>query len=80
MQIFSFGTGATLALSGVGIAVFGILDGGFKPTAIGLVLVFGAGVFATLYVGSRRGKTDSPTNAPSLPPRPGNPIDQSAVR
>lgn len=53
MQIFSFGMSTTLALGGIGFAVFGILKGEFEPTAIGLVLILGAGVFATLYVGTR---------------------------
>ena len=53
MQIFSFGFSAALALSGIAFAVYGILDGAAKPAAIGLVLIFGAGVFASLYVGTR---------------------------
>ncbi len=54
LQIFSFGISTILALAGVGFAVFGIVVAEFKPTAIGLVLIFGAGVFATLYMGTRR--------------------------
>ena len=53
MQIFSFGISTILALAGVGFAVFGIVVAEFKPTAVGLVLIFGAGVFATLYMGTR---------------------------
>ena len=55
MQFFSFGTSTILALAGIGFAVFGIAVAEFKPTAIGLVLVliFGARVFATLYIGTR---------------------------
>ena len=51
---FSFAVSTLLALAGIGLAVIGILQGEFKHSAIGLVLIFGAGVFATLYVGTRR--------------------------
>ena len=53
MQIFSFGISTILALAGIGFAVYGIIEAEFKPTAAGLVLIFGAGVFATLYMGIR---------------------------
>ena len=53
MQFFSFGVSTILALAGIGFAVFGIAVAEFKPTAIGLVLIFGAGVFATLYISTR---------------------------
>lgn len=53
MQKFSFGVSSLLASSGVALAVVGIMQGEFKPVAIGLVLIFGAGVFATLFLGSR---------------------------
>ena len=53
LQIFSFGISTILALAGLGFAVFGILAAEFKPAAVGLVLIFGAGVFATLYLGTR---------------------------
>jgi hypothetical protein len=43
-----------LAIAGILTSVFGIAQEHFKPTAIGLVLIFGSGVFATLYLGSRR--------------------------
>jgi hypothetical protein len=46
MQFFSFGISTILALVGIVVAEF-------KPTADGLVLIFGAGVFATLYMGTR---------------------------
>jgi hypothetical protein len=42
-----------LVLAGVGSSVYGIANEHFKPTAIGLVLIFGSGVCATLYLGSR---------------------------
>ncbi len=53
MTIFSFATSTILALAGIGFAVVGIIQVEFKHTAIGLVLIFGAGVFATLYMGTR---------------------------
>lgn len=53
MKRFSFGLSAILALAGIGMAVFGIETEAWKPVAIGLVLIFGAGVFATLFLGSR---------------------------
>jgi hypothetical protein len=43
-----------LAITGILTSVYGIAQEHFKPTAIGLVLIFGSGVFATLYLGSRR--------------------------
>ena len=53
LQILSFGISTILALTGIVFAVFGIVAAEFKPTAVGLVLIFGAGVFATLYMGTR---------------------------
>jgi hypothetical protein len=53
LQTFSFGISTSLALAGIGFAVFGIVVAEFKPTAVGLVLILGAGVFATLYMGTR---------------------------
>ncbi len=53
LQIFSFGVSTILALAGIGFAVVGIIQAEFKQTAIGLVLIFGAGVFATLYLGTQ---------------------------
>ena len=53
LQIFSFGVSTILALAGIGFAVVGIIQAEFKQTAIGLVLIFGADVFATLYLGTR---------------------------
>jgi hypothetical protein len=54
MSIASFVIAAALALSGIAISVYGIASEHFKPTAIGLVLIFGSGVFATLCLASRR--------------------------
>ncbi len=53
LQIVSFGLSAVLAIVGVGLSVVGIVDEGFKTVAIGLVLIFAAGVFATLFLGTR---------------------------
>jgi hypothetical protein len=54
MSIASFLIAAALALCGIVISVYGIANEQFKPTAIGLVLIFGSGVFATLCLASRR--------------------------
>jgi len=53
MQLFSFGMATILAVAGIGTGVFGIVVTEWKPTAIGLVLLLGAGVFATLNIGTR---------------------------
>lgn len=53
LQKFSFAVSSLLASSGVVFAIFGIVQSEFKPAAIGLVLIFGAGVFATLFLGAR---------------------------
>jgi hypothetical protein len=53
LQAFSFGTSTILAVTGIGLAVLGIVAAEFKPIAVGLVLILGAGVFATLYIGTR---------------------------
>jgi hypothetical protein len=49
-----FALSALLAIAGIVMSVYGIAQERLKPTAIGLVLIFGSGIFATLYVGSRR--------------------------
>jgi divalent metal cation (Fe/Co/Zn/Cd) transporter len=54
MSIASFGISAALAIAGIGISVYGIANEHYKPTAIGLVLIFGSDVFATLCLASRR--------------------------
>jgi hypothetical protein len=41
------------ALTGIGCAIVGITGEQWKPVAVGLVLLLGAGVFATLYAGTR---------------------------
>jgi len=53
MSIVSFAVAAALAIAGIAISVYGITNEHFKPTAIGLVLIFGSGVFATLCLASR---------------------------
>ena len=54
MRALAFGISTVLTLAGISFAVIGITKAEWKLTAIGLVLIFGAGVFATLYLGTRR--------------------------
>ncbi len=54
MRQFSFGLSSLLALGGVGMGAIGIATEEFKVASIGIILIFGAGVFATLYLGSRQ--------------------------
>ena len=58
MARFTFALSALLATAGVVAALLGIAAGEFKPFAVGFVLLFGATVFAILYVGSRRAVPD----------------------
>jgi hypothetical protein len=53
VSIVSFAVAAALAIAGIAISISGITNEHFKPTAIGLVLIFGSGVFATLCLASR---------------------------
>lgn len=53
MRYFSFIASSALACGGSTLSVIGILGESFKTALIGMVLVFTAGVFATLYLGSR---------------------------
>jgi hypothetical protein len=53
VSIVSFAVAAALAITGIAISVYGIANEHFKPTAIGLVLIFGSGVFATLCLAAR---------------------------
>jgi hypothetical protein len=53
VSIASFAVAAALAFAGIAISVYGIANEHFKPTAIGLVLIFGSGVFATLCLAAR---------------------------
>jgi hypothetical protein len=54
----SFAAAAAFAIAGIAISVYGIANEHFKPTAIGLVLIFGSGVFATLCLASRSRSKD----------------------
>jgi hypothetical protein len=54
MRTLSFAAAAVLFVAGILTAVYGIAEERVKPVAIGLVLIFGSGVFATLYLGTRR--------------------------
>jgi hypothetical protein len=58
MSVVSFSVAAALAIAGIGVSIYGIAGEHFKPTAIGLVLIFGSGVFATLCLASRRRTLD----------------------
>ena len=53
MSIVSSAVAAALAIAGIAISVYGIANKHFKPTAIGLVLIFGSGVFATLCLATK---------------------------
>ncbi len=48
-----FATSALLAIVGTASSIGGILGESFKAISVGIVLIFAAGVFATLYLGSR---------------------------
>ena len=50
----TYAVGATMALVGTALAVFGIAQGEYKSSSIGLVLILGSFVFAVLYLGTRR--------------------------
>ncbi len=50
---FSFSASSLLAIVGTISAIGGIMDESFKAVLIGIVLIFAAGVFATLYLGAR---------------------------
>lgn len=54
MRQLSFGLSSLLALGGVGMGAMGIAMEQFKIASIGIILIFAAGVFATLYLGSRQ--------------------------
>jgi hypothetical protein len=53
VSIVSFAVAAALAIAGIAISIFGISSDHFKAAAIGLVLIFGSGVFATLCLAAR---------------------------
>ena len=54
MRTLSFTAATVLVVAGILAAVYGIAEERMKPIATGLVLIFGSGVFATLYLGTRR--------------------------
>ena len=54
MRKLSFVAATILVVAGMTAALYGIGEERMKPIAVGLVLIFGAGVFATLYLGTRR--------------------------
>ena len=54
MATKTYAVSATMALLGTALAVFGIGQGEYKSTSIGLVLILGSFVFAVLYLGTRR--------------------------
>jgi hypothetical protein len=56
-----------LALTGIGCALVGIIGEQWKALGAGFVLIIGAGVFATLYTGTRLSSGNqarSPDNGP----------------
>jgi drug/metabolite transporter (DMT)-like permease len=55
MERLAFLAIAVLTLFGLVYALYGVAEEREKPLIIGLVLIFGSGVFATLYLGARRG-------------------------
>ena len=58
MSIVSFAVAAALAITGIAISIYGISSDHFKAAAIGLVLIFGSGVFATLCLAARARSKD----------------------
>lgn len=54
MRRLAFTVATLLVLAGIISSIYGISEERMKPIAIGLVLIFGSGVFATLYLGTRR--------------------------
>lgn len=54
MRRLAFTAATILVIAGIATSVYGIAEERMKPIAIGLVLIFGSGVFATLYLGTRR--------------------------
>ncbi len=54
MRRLAFTIATILVLAGIVTSIYGISEERMKPIAIGLVLIFGSGVFATLYLRTRR--------------------------
>ncbi|HVC95953.1 MAG TPA: hypothetical protein VND64_19850 [Pirellulales bacterium] len=67
MAEFIFVVSAALAATGTALGVFGILASEIKPISIGLILIFGGGVFALLYVGARRAAGHAARRPPAEP-------------
>jgi hypothetical protein len=63
----TFAVSAALAATGTALGVLGILASEIKPISIGLILIFGGGVFALLYVGIRRSAGRAPEESTSDP-------------
>jgi hypothetical protein len=59
MQSFLFQTSSLLAVAGIGSTAFGLLAEQAKLLVLGFVLVLGAGVFATLYLGNCKASRQS---------------------
>jgi hypothetical protein len=53
MRVLSFTASSILTFAGMCLSTYGILRSDYKLLAVGLVLIFGAAVFAVLFVGSR---------------------------
>ena len=54
MRNLAFWAAIVLVVCGLWAALGGIMDDHEKPFIVGLVLMFGAGVFAILFLGTRR--------------------------
>jgi hypothetical protein len=54
MRRITFAVATSLVVAGILIAVYGIAEERMKPIAIGLIFIFGSGVIAALYLGTRR--------------------------
>jgi hypothetical protein len=63
MKRVTFGVSAMLAVVGMAMAISGIQGSDIKALPIGLVLLFGAGVFAILAVSLRRADDTSGASA-----------------
>ncbi len=67
MSRYTYAISALLALAGIAVAVDGVYLGESKPIAIGFILIFGAYVFALLYIGMPR-KPTPPLRPADRPP------------
>jgi hypothetical protein len=62
MQSLLFQTSSSLAVSGIASVGYGLFAEQAKLLVLGFVLVLGAGVFATLYLGTRKASQKSDQN------------------